>query len=419
MISKQKTPLAIDGGEPVRKRPFPTINDASGRTLGSEELDNLRQVIDSGKLFRFAGNFVSEFERDLASLLNMKHAVAVSSGTAAIHTALATLNLNPGDEVIVPPITDMGTIAPVLALNLVPVFADVDERTLTLDPESVTERITERTRAIVAVHLAGNMCDMDVLKSVAGAHSIRLVEDCAQAYLSADNGRLSGTIGDIAAFSLQQSKHVTAGDGGAVVTSDDDLARRAAMFMDKGWDRARGGRHYILLGLNYRMNELTGAVAAAQIKKVEGVVQSRRESATALSAAIRDLPGVVVPYVRPGVQHSWWFYPMLWDQAQSRFNAQEAAAAMQAEGIPASYGYIGKPIFDNPFMQERKTYGDSTYPWGSDGCDIIYRNEDVPRTCRALERLIVLPINENFTAQDVADMAEGVRKVALTGSLDS
>lgn len=416
MISEKNTPLAIEGGTPVRTKPFPSINDASGRTLGAEELENLRQVISSGKLFRFAGTFVSEFERELAGLLSVKHAVAVSSGTAAVHTALAALNLNPGDEVILPPITDMGTVAPVLALNLVPVFADVDERTLTLDPQSVEARITDRTRAVIAVHLAGNMCDMEALARVAAPKGIRLVEDCAQAYLSEDNGRLSGTNCDIAAFSLQQSKHITAGDGGAVVTSDDNLAHRAAMFMDKGWDRLKGGRHYILLGLNYRMNELTGAVAAAQIHKVAGVVQRRRKAADALSAAIDGLPGVITPYVRTGVRHSWWFYPLMWDEARSRLSAAEAAKALSAEGLPAAHGYIGKPIFDNPFMHERKTYGDTTYPWGSDGRDLVYRNEDVPNACRAMDRLIVLPINENFTEQDVQDMAAGVRKVALASA---
>lgn len=412
MTGSKSDQLAINGGTPVRTGSLPSVGSISGRTFGDEEIANLTEVIRSGKLFRFGGHFVQDFEKGLAELLVMNHAVAVTSGTAAIHTALAVLDFEPGDEVIVPPITDMGSIAPILALNGIPVFADVDERTLCLDPASVKERVTGRTRAILAVHLAGNMCDIDALGEIARSCGAALVEDCAQCYLAEDNGRLSGTSGAISAFSLQQSKHIASGDGGAVVTNDPDLASKAAMFMDKGWDRVTGGREYLMLGLNYRMNELTGAVAAAQLSKVRQVVENRRKWADLLTSQIAGAPNVTPPYARPGVKHSYWFYALRWDTDATGVSIGDFCAALGAEGVPAGAGYIQHPIFDTPSMRARKTYGTSSYPYGQAGRDIVYRNEDVPGACRAMDRLAVIPMNENYTQADVSAIAEAIGKVA-------
>lgn len=416
MSGSLKDQLAINGGTPVRTKPLPDVGGIAGRTFGDEELANLTEVIRSGKLFRFGGHFVQDFEAALAELIGMKHAVAVTSGTAAVHTALAALDFEPGDEVIVPPITDMGSVAPILALNGVPVFADVDERTLCMDPAAAAAQVTKRTRAIVAVHLAGNMCDVDALAEIARGCGAALVEDCAQAYLAEDKGRVAGSIGLINAFSLQQSKHISSGDGGAVVTNDPELASKAAMFMDKGWDRLIGGREYLMLGLNYRMNELSGAVATAQVPKVREVIGRRRRWAESLTSQIAGVPNVTPPYVRPGVKHSYWFYPLTWDIDATGVGIGDFCKALAAEGLPAGAGYIQHPIFDTPCMRGRKTYGSSSYPYGQAGRDIVYRNEDVPAACRAMERLAVVPINENFTQEDVNDMAAAIRKVAVAFS---
>lgn len=404
--------LALDGGTPVRTKPLPGVGDIHGRSFGDEELANVTEVLKTGRLFRFGGHFVDDYEKAFAALLGVERAVAVTSGTAAVHTALAVLDLEPGDEVIVPPITDMGSVAPILALNLVPVFADVDERTLVLDPESVAAQLTDRTRAILAVHLAGNMCDMNRLRQITEGRGISIIEDCAQAYLSEDAGRLSGTIGDISAFSLQQSKHIASGDGGCVCTSDADLADRAAMFMDKGWDRIKGGREYLMLGLNYRMNELTGAVALAQLGKLHRVVEARREVARCYNEGLRDVGGLTVPHVRQGVRHSWWFYPLLWDVESTGVDIGRFCHALGAEGVPAGAGYIQHPIYDTPFMRQHKTYGNSGYPWGSAGRSIEYRNEDCPAACRAMSKLAVVPVNENFTPEDAEQVVAAIRKVA-------
>ena len=285
--------LAIHGGEPVRRNPFPTVNDKSGRNIGREELELLKRVVESGALFRYSGTMVSSFEREFAGFLGVKHAVASTSGTAALHIATGAAGIGPGMEVITSPLTDIGTIIAILGQNAIPVFADIDPDTYNLDPEDVRNKVTDKTRAVIAVHIFGLPADMDPLVELAEEKDLVLIEDCAQAYLAEYKGRLVGTIGDIGCFSLQQSKHMFTGDGGITVTDDDELARKARLFMDKGWDRSLGlPRAYVMLGFNYRMTELQGAVARAQLKKVRWVVERRRRVAESLTKKISGSMGL-------------------------------------------------------------------------------------------------------------------------------
>jgi len=181
------------------------------------ELKKLREALLSQNLCCIDGQMVRDLERRFAFAYGVPYGVASTSGTAAIHVALGALDLNPGDEVITAPITDMGTIIPIISQGAIPVFADID-RTYNMDPASVEQRITPRTKAIIAVHLFGNPCDMDAMVAVASRHKLPLIEDCSQAHWTHYKGRLVGTIGDIGCFSLQQSKHMTTGDGGMTIT---------------------------------------------------------------------------------------------------------------------------------------------------------------------------------------------------------
>jgi dTDP-4-amino-4,6-dideoxygalactose transaminase len=406
--------LAVNGGTPVRTEPLPSVGNISGRDLGEAELANLKDVIQSGKLFRFGGTYVDRFEQEFAAKLNIKHAVAVTSGTAAIHTALGAINLDVGKEVITTPITDMGTVAPILMQNCIPVFADLEPDYFTVAPESVESKISDRTGAIIAVHLFGQPCDMDAIMEIGRKHGVPVIEDCCQAYFADYKGRLVGTMGDIGCFSLQQSKHMTSGDGGILVTNDDNLATRARLFMDKGWPRGGEVRDYLFLGVNYRMNELSGAVAAAQVRKVESVVERRRRVADSISAGIRNVPGVIPPKKRSGCKSSWWLYPMMIDENMLSISPKEFAKALSAEGMGAGHGYIGKPIFMSPVLQEKATYGASQCPFVCPyyGKDITYAEADCPNTLEILRRLITLPCNEFFTDADVADVAKAIGKVA-------
>lgn len=406
--------LAIHGGTPVRTAPLPSIGDISGRFFGEEELANLRQVIEAGKLFRHGGTFVERLEKDFAALHSLRHAVASTSGTAAIHIAIAAVNPDPGDEIITSPITDIGSVAPILMQNAIPIFADLDPETYTLDPASVREHISDRTRAILPVHLFGNPSDMDSLSAAASGKGIALIEDCCQAYLAEDKGRLVGTIADIGCFSMQQSKHMTTGDGGITITNSDALAERAHLFADKGWARSGEVRDYLFLGLNYRMNELTGAVACAQLGKVRDVVGRRRQAADRLSRRLQDAPGVQRPAVREGCKHSYWLYAITLQEGAFSASPGEFAKAISAEGVSASAGYIGRPIYLAPVLREKITFGRSHHPYDCPayGKRLEYREGDCPAAEEILRRIIILPCDEKFTDKDVDDIAEAVWKAA-------
>ncbi len=203
----------------MKKVTLPSDADASGRSFGAEELELLRQVIESGTLNCTRGSTVNRFEKRFAEWIGLPHCRAVTSGTAAVHCAVAAIDPEPGDEIVTTPITDMGAIAPILYQAAIPVFADVDPRTYHVTAETIAKKITRRTRAIVVTHLFGNACDMDPILELATQHGLPVIEDCAQAYGATYTGRRVGTIGRIGCFSLQQGKHMTTGEGGMVVTA--------------------------------------------------------------------------------------------------------------------------------------------------------------------------------------------------------
>ena len=232
---------------------LPSDVNSSGRTLGKEEIANLTEVIQSGTLTSTKGRFVKQFAAEFAEKYGFKHCSACSSGTAGLHTAIAALNPNPGDEIITTTITDMGGITPILYQNAIPVFADTDPFTLNITAETIEPRITKKTKAIIVVHLFGKPAEMGPIMKLARRHNIPVIEDCCQAYFAKYKGQNVGTIGDIGCFSLQQGKHMTAGEGGIVCADDPDLARRIRLFIDKAWGYGDPNPDHYFLALNYRM----------------------------------------------------------------------------------------------------------------------------------------------------------------------
>ncbi|WP_205857259.1 DegT/DnrJ/EryC1/StrS family aminotransferase, partial [Phytoactinopolyspora endophytica] len=214
--------LAIDGGTPVRTAPFPGVASAAGRRLGDDEVAAAERVLRSGMLNSTIGPETRRLEAEFADYMGIAYAAASSSGTAALHLAVAAVDPEPGDEIITTGLSDAGTVLPIMMQNAVPVFADVEPYSGNLDVDAVREKITGRTRAIIAVHLFGQPAPVAELRTLADEHGIVLIEDCAQAYLTrcAPDGALAGTVGHLGCFSLQQTKHITAGDGGLTVTGD-------------------------------------------------------------------------------------------------------------------------------------------------------------------------------------------------------
>jgi perosamine synthetase len=388
-------PLAIHGGSRTIQQKLPSFLSADGRTFGQREEELVLEALRSGCLSRNGGRMVKGLERDFAAAIGTTHAVACSSGTACVHLAVAALDLNPGDEVIVPPITDIGTVLPILWQNAIPVFADVDPLTMLIDPQSVEANITPRTRAVIAVHLAGSVCAMQELKEICARHAIALIEDCSQAYWAEYRGALVGSMGDMACFSLQQSKHMTCGEGGLMVTSNDAYARRALLFSDKAWPRdsaTLGSFRFLFLSQNYRMSELCGAVAWAQLEKVAG------------------LAGVSAPFVPDGTKPAYWLF-MLRIDAASGTNAREFGEALVAEGVPAWVQYIVDPLYMSPVFADRQTYGSSGYPFSA------YPSQNFavglcPHAEAALSSVIAIQWNENYSTQHVSQIASAIQKVA-------
>ena len=236
--------------------------------IGAAELAGLARVIHSRYLNSVDGREVPALEREFAAAYG-------SPGRRRIHVrhgvdprGTRRHQPDPCDEIVTTPLTDMGSVIPILACNCIPVFADVDPRTGNLTAETIASKLTQRTRAVVLVHLFGRPADLAPIRDLLDRHGIALIEDCSQAHFAEYAGKKVGTWGDLGCFSLQQSKQMTCGDGGITLVNRDDLAGRARLFVDKGWDRAGGIRAYPFLGMNYRMTELQAAVALAQLRKL-------------------------------------------------------------------------------------------------------------------------------------------------------
>lgn len=406
--------LALSGGPKAVREPLPTFLDAAGRTFGREEEELVLQALRSGCLSRNGGTMVKSFERDFAAQLGVGRAVACSSGTAAVHLAVAALDPEPGDEFIVPPITDIGTLVPVIWQNCIPVFADVNPDTLTLDPDSVERNITERTRAIVAVHLAGQPCEMARLRGLADQYQLALIEDCAQAYWAKYDGKLVGTIGDLACFSLQQTKHITCGEGGIMVTSRPDLANRAVLFADKAWPRDSknlSAARFLFLAQNYRMSELQGAVALGQLPKVAGVAERRRQNALLLTEMIAGVPGIHPPGILSKTDPSYWLYMLHIDEKSAGVSTEQFGEALLAEGVPAWVRYSVKPLYLSLLFTERRTFGHSQYPFHAYGRQ-EYKAGLCPQAEKVLSEVIAIHWNENYSRTQVEQIGAAIVKVA-------
>ncbi len=397
--------------ENVRRISLPSDQQADGRTLGTEEIDNVCQAIRSGTLTSTKGEFVKELERRFAARLGVKHCNASSSGSAALHVAFAAINPEPGDEIVTTPITDMGALTPILYQGAIPVFADVDYRSCNVTAATIEARLSPRTKAIVVTHLFGNPCDMAPIMELARSRSIPVIEDCAQAFDATYRGQPVGTLGDIGCFSLQQGKHITTGEGGLTVTNSDAYARHIYLFINKAWGYGDPKPDHYFLALNYRMNELTGAVGLAQLGKLDYSVSTRIEMARLLTTKLVDLPGIETPSPVSGATHTYWKYCLTVDPAQISGGAVGLAAKLKERGIFSAPRYIQKPAFACEVFAQQRTFGASRFPFTLARPEAVdYTKELFPGTHKGLECILVLPWNENYTEEHVNFLAESIRE---------
>ena len=405
--------LALLGGEKTKKTPY-----GSGKRFGDEELRYLKEALDQNTLFYWSGNKARQFSKRFADIYGMKHCVTTSSCTASIHVALGALGITAGDEVITSPVTDMGSIIGILYQNAIPIFADLDPHTYNLDPKSVEEKITEKTKAIVVVHLAGNAADMDTIMDIARRHNVRVIEDCAQSYLTYYKGKLVGTIGDIGCFSLNDFKHISTGDGGMCIMNDQDLFERAFRFADKNYNRfstdPAATRRIEFLAPNYRMSELQAAVGLAQLDRLSFICEQRNAYGTRISEGIKDLPGIYIPKIEKGNKSSYWFYMFRINEKEAGVNRDEFSKALAAEGVPNEPGYIPACVYEYDMFLNQNAYNGTKCPFDCKyyGKDVRYYKGLCPVAEEILDTAVRISVNEFYTEEDAEETVQAIRKVA-------
>jgi dTDP-4-amino-4,6-dideoxygalactose transaminase len=328
-----------------------------------------------------------------------------------VHTAIAAVDPEPGEEIITSPITDMGALSPILYQGAIPVFAEVDPRTWNLTAETIEPCLSPRTKAIIATHLFGNPCEMDEIIALADSRNIPVIEDCAQAFLAQHRGCYAGTIGRISCFSLQQGKHITTGEGGMVATDDDALARRMFLFINKGWGYGDADPDHYFLALNYRMSELQGAVGVGQLPKLERSVQRRVAAARTLTQKLTPLRGIETPYVHPDNVHTYWKYCLRVDANVIPGGSDALGKQLKARQISCAPRYVQKPAFMCRVFQEQKTFGNSRFPFTLARPEVLqYDPQRFPLTMQALESVLVLPWNENYLDKHLDYIAESIHE---------
>ncbi len=386
--------LAVDGGTPVRRELLPYGH----QTITEADIAAVVAVLRSDWIT--TGPKVAEFERGIASATGAADAVAFSSGTAALHAAAFAAGLGPGDEAVTTPMTFCATSNAVLYQGATPVFADVQADTLNLDPSAAAQRITRRTKAILAVDYAGHPADLDQLLALARDHRLTLIEDAAHALGAQYHGRRVGSISQMTVFSFHPVKHLTTGEGGMVTTNDAGLARRLRLFRNHGIEsdarerQARGQWHYEMtaLGFNYRISDIACALGLSQLDRLAANVERRRSIARTYVASFAGLSDLELPVIRDGVEPSWHLFPIR-VRSRAAFDRAQLFRALRAEGIGANVHYI--PVHLHPYYRQTLGTGDGDFPIAED----------------AFRRLVSLPMFHGMTDHDVADVVAAVTKV--------
>jgi len=406
-----KSQLAINGGAPVRTRPLPVSNPGAA-VLGREEAEAAMAVIDAQSPFRYYGpnllGKAKQFEREFAQKIGAKHALGVTSGTAALICALKACGIGPGDKVIVPACTFVATAGAVICAGAVPMFCDIDEG-LNMDPAKI-EAVTDRyTKAVIPVPILGAPCRMDDIMAEAKRLGLMVIEDAAQSMGSTFNGQYSGTFAAITVFSLQLNKIITAGEGGVVTTDDARLYERAARYHDQGILRETEGLpgDELLVGQNYRMSELTGTVACVQLRKLDGILSVMRKYKRIIKDELRG----VVPFRRTDDEagDAGSVLMMLFPSAEIR---EKFGAALAAEGIACGCLYRGMPVYLQPQIFGQKTAERSGFPFNQFDEPVIYTEDMCPRAMDIMPRNLIIQLSPVMTDEDTEDIINAIKKVA-------
>ena len=433
--------LALLGGMPVRNAPFRSSVVIDGgewnriqevlkreefsRFMGSPtpDIDKLLAMTSAeaadlgGQYFSFlGGRMVRQFEAEFAGKFGVTYAISVNSATSGLAAALGAMDVGPGDEVITTCMSFNATAMSILVFNAIPVFVDVEDKTFCMDPKAIEKAITPKTKAILVVHLLGNPADMDAIKAIARKHNLKVIEDAAQAPGTIIGDRYVGTIGDMGVYSFQETKNIMTGEGGMIVTNDPSLARKARLIRNHGesipddsWD---DDALVNVVGLNFRMTELTAALGISQLEKLDENNRVRTNNALFLNEQMQGLSGITLPIFKDGTAPH--IFSMLYDEKDTGVERQKLLAALRAEGIPVGSGYL-RLMYENPLFLKKIAYGKNHCPWSCHlyGKDRTYKKGDCPIGEELLRRRFVwfYHINRPNTTEDMQDVSRAFRKV--------
>lgn len=401
---------ALLGGQPIRSSGFP-----SWPVFGSSDEEALTGVLRSGRWFRGYGRRVEDFEQAYAELMGARYCVATANGTSALLASLGGMEIGPGDEVILPPYTFVATLNVLLTHYALPVFVDSDLETFQIDATKIEAAITERTAAMIPVHLGGGVADMDAIREVAQRRKVRVIEDACQSHLAEWRNRRVGSLGDTGCFSFQASKNLNSGEGGAILTSDPELAVRCYAFHNNGRGRNVQGHDFRYQGgraVNLRLTEFQGALLLSQMERLEAQSRTREENATHLTGLLSEIPGIQPARMHPGcTRNAYHLYLFRYDAtAFADLPRARFIEALRAEGVPCSPGYA--PLNREAFIQatlNSRGY-QRIYPpelldaWAErNACP---QNEELCRTAVWFTQNMLLG-----DRQDMDQIAEAIRKI--------
>ena len=388
---------AIAGGKPVRARANRLVFGAP--VLGQEEITSVAECIRSQWIG--LGGRVERFEQEFARYKGAPYALAVSSGTAAIHLALAALGIGAGDEVIAPSMTFCSTIHSIVHTGAKPVLVDCCRDTFNIDPAQVACRITSRTKAILVVHMCGRSCEMDPILEIARRHDLRVIEDCAHAIESTYRGPPAGLMGDVGCFSFYPTKSITTGDGGMVITRDSELLQRARILSAQGmtadaWSRFAGepgGYEVLEAGFKYNMTDLAASLGLPQLVKIEDHWRRRAYVWSQYNALLRDLPLLLPRATEPESRHAYHLYTPLLMLEELSVGRAEIIAALEAENIGVGIHYV--PVHQHPYYKKHFGFVDS----------------DFPNATFVGERTLSLPLSPAMSEQDVVGVVAALTRI--------
>ncbi|WP_457627583.1 DegT/DnrJ/EryC1/StrS family aminotransferase [Oceanithermus sp.] len=352
--------------------------------ISEADVQAVVEVVHSGRLA--LGPKINEFEELIADYVGVKHAVAVSSGTAALHLIVRALSIGPGDEVLVPSFTFAASVNAILYERATPVFVDIEPETYNLDPEDLEQKVTKRTKAIMAVDIFGHPAEWDEILRIADKYGLRVIDDSCEALGAEYKGRKIGQFGDAAAFAFYPNKQMTTGEGGIIVTNNDDIARLARSMRNQGRGEMGTWLLHERLGYNYRLDEMSAALGLSQLSRIEEFLNKRENVASMYSSALSSIPSVRTPAVKPHVRMSWFVYVVTLEPG---LNRDAISGELEKRGIPTR-GYFS-PIHKQPYIKQ-----------------FSGKTEPLPVTESIADRTLALPFFNNLTKRQVQTVASAL-----------